>query len=314
MNDFPRFWLTAFWGFDPEHEGYYGFTFEGGRSRFLNEYRVGDLVLVYGADVKNTAASDRKQLLGILEVEPTEIRDIDKISPESLKEKVRLGKEDSWCFAVPVRKAWRIDQRIGVADLLPETYTGSNGQSLASYGQLVSEREAARISRLRVTRINVFGEEPIDRTDVARKTDILEEWKVSYGPKPSYGFRKSEYRDGETFVYIFELSGSLETMLGLSRYDLIKKRLIKVGRTNNLQSRLSALNIGFPPSSKMRWQLRVKSQPYRSGHDADEAEGNLHKRFASIGTSQGGEFFLCDERLIDSTFAKEAKAFRLSAN
>ena len=312
MEDSPRFWLTAFWGFTPEHEGYYGFTLEGGRTRFLEQYRDGDLILIYGADVANTERKDRKQLLGILEVEPTPIRDTDKISVEGLRIKKELGKEDSWRFAVPVRRAWQIDQRIGVADLLPDTYTGDNGQALASFGQLISEREAHAISRLRVTEVDVFGEEPVFQENPSRKTDFNEAWQVSRGPAPSFGERKASYIDGEAYMYVLELSGELEAFLGMPKYELSNKRLIKVGRANNVDRRLDELNAGFPPSSAIKWKLRLQSQPYVDGNAAHDAERKLHDLYEKLGVPQGGEFFLCEDRMIDSTFAKEAKAFRLS--
>lgn len=311
-GEVPRFWLTAFWGFTPEHEGYYGFTLEGGRRRFLDQYQDGDLILIYGADVANTEKADRKQLLGILQVEPITISDVDKISEEGLRVKRELGKEDSWRFAVPVRKAWRIDQRIGVADLLPDTYTGENGQALASFGQLTSSREANAISQLRVTEVEVFGEEPIEPPSHIRRQTFEEAWRVSRGPSPAFGERSMSYEDGHAFVYIFELAGPLEAILDRPKYELSNKRLIKVGRANDVERRRTELNAGFPPSTTFDWKLRVQSQPYADGQSAHEAERRLHELFESTGDPQGGEFFLCDERVIDSTFAREAKAFRLS--
>lgn len=64
----PRVWITAFWGFDPTNEGYYGFTVEGNRRWFLDQWQEGDLILIYGADAKTTAPEQRHQTLGFLEV------------------------------------------------------------------------------------------------------------------------------------------------------------------------------------------------------------------------------------------------------
>jgi hypothetical protein len=75
-----RVWLRAFWGFSPEDEGYLGFTQEGNRTRFLREYREGDLVLIYGADEKHTRPDQRRQLLGFLEIEPITITDVERSS------------------------------------------------------------------------------------------------------------------------------------------------------------------------------------------------------------------------------------------
>lgn len=312
MEQLPRFWLTAFWGFSPEHEGYYGFTLEGGRKRFLGEYQDGDLVIVYGADVANTTSIDRKQLLGILEVEPTPIWDTDKISESGMDEKKRLGKQDSWKFAVPVRRAWRIDQRLNVGSLLPDTYDGTNGQALASYGQLITEREAAKIVKLRVTPVSVFGETPVT-VEPKRKIDFAEAYSVSRGPVPNFGRRSSNYQDGETYAYVMELEGDLSAFLGRQRFEIRKKKLIKVGISNDVERRLKELNFGFPTAAAIRWHMRIRSQPYPSGSSAYEAEKALHQIFAKAARPQGGEFFLCEERLIDSSFAKVAKAFRINA-
>ena len=312
MDRLPRFWLTAFWGFEPEHEGYYGFTLEGGRTRFLDKYQASDLVLIYGADVANTAVNDRKQLLGILEVDPTPIWDVDKISPFGLAEKIRLGKMDSWRFAVPVKRAWKIDQRIGVKDLLKETYNGSNGQALASFGQLITENEADKIANLRVTEVSVFGEAPVVVLG-ERKSDFRNAYRVSRGPAPSFGKRELEYLDGDTFAYVMELKGDLSAFLGKPAYMLRGKSLIKVGRSNDIDRRLNELKCGFPKSAATTWHFRLKSQPYPDGSSADEAETALHTIFEKYAEPQGGEFFLCETRLIDSLFAQVVPAFRLNA-
>ena len=70
-----RVWIKSFWGFGPENESYLGFSREGDRTRFIELFRPGDLVLVYGAVAAETAANDRRQALGFLEVEPIPVTD-----------------------------------------------------------------------------------------------------------------------------------------------------------------------------------------------------------------------------------------------
>jgi T5orf172 domain len=309
----PRFWLTAFWGFEPEHEGYYGFTLEGGRKRFLDNYQAGDLILVYGADVQNTAKADRKQVLGILEVEPKEIWDTDKISEHGLQEKRRLDKEDSWKYAVPVKRAWKLNRRISVGQVFPDTYLPGNGQALASFGMVVSEREARNIMNWPVTEVSVFGETPvqIEATEVSFEQALT----PSVGPSPSFGSRFSTYEDGETLLYLFELTGDLANFLGKAAFELGDKRLIKVGRSNSVERRLSEINSGFPKTAKTRWKQRIQSKPFSNAQLADEAEKEAHRIFADVGQSQGNEFFLCSDRQIDTSFAKvvASTAFRITA-
>lgn len=90
----PRIWLKAFWGFDPEHEGYLGFTREGDREKFIEQALSGDLVLIYGADAPETEAMDRRQALGFLEIEPSAIPDRQRMSAEALRRKIENGWEN----------------------------------------------------------------------------------------------------------------------------------------------------------------------------------------------------------------------------
>jgi hypothetical protein len=309
----PRFWLTAFWGFEPEHEGYYGFTLEGGRKRFLDNYQDGDLILVYGADVQNTAKADRKQVLGILEVEPREIWDTDKISVHGLQEKKRLDKEVSWKFAVPVKRAWKLNRQIAVGQVFPDTYLPGNGQALASFGMIVSDREASNVLSWPVTEVSVFGEPPI----LASKAEIAFEaaYASSKGIQPSFGERTSDYVDSECSVYLMKYSGDLAVFLGLKPFELQGISLIKVGYSNDPNRRLVELNSGFPPSAASRWKLRLKSRPFPDAATALAAEDRLKEAFTKTGKSQGGEFFLCSEKLVDTTFSEVAAdtAFRIIA-
>ncbi len=313
MSETPRFWLTAFWGFEPEHEGYYGFTLEGGRKRFLDNYQDGDRILVYGADVQHTAKVDRKQVLGILEVEPTEIWDTDKISEHGLQEKKSLGKENSWKFAVPVKRAWKLNRRISVGQVFPDTYLPGNGQALASFGMVVSDREARNIMEWPVTEVSVFGEPPV--LGSIPEVTFQEALKPSIGPTPSFGSRTSDYADGDTFLYVFELTGDVPNFLGIPSYHLGDQRLIKVGRSNDVGRRLGEIKSGFPATAKAQWISRLSSKAFSSADLADEAEKNAHQVFAQLGKSQGNEFFLCSDKLINSTFAKlvSSTAFKINA-
>lgn len=64
----PRVWITSFWGFDPENEGYLGFTYEGNRSWFLDNWREGDLILIYGADAPKTEPETGERLVDPLDL------------------------------------------------------------------------------------------------------------------------------------------------------------------------------------------------------------------------------------------------------
>ena len=153
-----------------------------------------------------------------------------------------------------------------------------------------------------VTEVSVFGEPPV----LGSTTEVTFEQALnpSIGPAPSFGNRSSEYIDGDTFLYVLELAGDIPNFLGIPSYQLGDQRLIKVGRSNDVTRRLGEIKSGFPTTAKLQWKLRLNSKPFASAHLADEAEKNAHQIFAQIGKSQGNEFFLCSDKLIDSAFAK----------
>ena len=138
----PRVWLKAFWGFDPGNEGYLGFTRPGDRERFIEQAQPGDLVLIYGADAAETAAGDRRQALGFLEITPLPITDRERLSLEGLNRKLSNGWEERWTYAVPVKRAWRVTRRIEVKHLAPNTYTHERARVIASRGELLTAEEA----------------------------------------------------------------------------------------------------------------------------------------------------------------------------
>ena len=138
----PRVWLKAFWGFDPSAEGYLGFTRSGDRDYFVSEALAGDLVLIYGANAPETDEADRRQALGFLEVDPIPILDRDRLSAEALGRKLKNGWQNRWTFAVPVRRAWKVNRKIEIKHLAPNTYTQGRARVIASRGELMSAEEA----------------------------------------------------------------------------------------------------------------------------------------------------------------------------
>lgn len=139
-----RVWLRAFWGFGPEDGGYLGFTNEGNRDRFIREYRDGDLVLIYGADQEQTRPDQRRQLLGFLEVEPVPITDTERSSEVERHRKVENGWQERWTYAVPVKRAWRVNRKIEAHNLARTTFATHNPVLIASRCELLTPEEAER--------------------------------------------------------------------------------------------------------------------------------------------------------------------------
>ena len=112
----------------------------------------------------------------------------------------------------------------------------------------------------------------------------------SRGPGPSFGPRFSNRDDGETRLYVMRLRGPVDqlfpdhTAAGLS--------IIKVGRSNDTDRRLSELNSGFPPRCGLAWEL-VDHQTYGSALTAHTAEQWILSKLFSRGLTLGGEFACC---------------------
>jgi hypothetical protein len=159
-------WLKAFWGFDPKGEGYLRFTRPGDRGHFLAEARPGDLVLIYAADAKETAAEDPRQALGFLEIDPVPVSDRDRMSPEGLRTKIERGWQNRWTYAVPVRWAWRVKRPIEIKNIAPNAYTHNRASDR------IKRRAYDRAGGCECTAASGYASKCVRRTPVA--TDSAE--------------------------------------------------------------------------------------------------------------------------------------------
>ena len=83
--------------------------------RYLRKLNDGDLVMIYGASTAETEKSLRSYVLGFLEVEATPIRDYEKSSQVGLDRKREAGWADKWTYAIPVRRAWRAEEKMMIS-------------------------------------------------------------------------------------------------------------------------------------------------------------------------------------------------------
>lgn len=293
----PRVWITAFWGFDPTNEGYYGFTVEGNRRWFLDQWQEGDLILIYGADAKTTAPEQRHQTLGFLEIEPTPIRDSERLSSLGVQRKTENDWLDRWTYAVPVIRAARVRNPISVDHIAWETLTHKRARIIASRGELLTPEEAEQALSLKVSPVNVYGMPPLTEEEL----DLS--FKPSRGINPSFGKRESIYVDGEHYLYALRFEGEPARLLGRSAFEVHGRTVYKVGYSNDPVRRCSDHNSGFPPASKMRWVMDWKSRAFASGEAAFAAETQLKAQLASSGESLGGEFFLCSPSALTAAFS-----------
>ena len=300
-----RVWLKAFWGFDPAQDGYLGFTRPGDRERFMREHQPGDLVLIYGADAKETELDDRRQALGFLECEPIPTTDRERSSDDGWARKVAMDCQDRWNNAVPVRRAWRVERRIEVKHIAPDTYTHARARVIASQGALLTKDEAIIALQLPVVPVNVFGEAPLSEdSGAAAEQTMSKAFSPSQGFEPSFGPRQGDYTDGETFLYMLIFNGDAALLLGRAVSHRI---VVKVGLSNDPKHRCGDHNKTLPPAAVTRWRLSLTSKAFPSGADAKQAEDALKALFDKRFESLGGEFFLGNESDLESAFFEASR-------
>lgn len=297
-SDLPRVWITSIWGFDPENEGYLGFTYEGNRRWFLNHWHEGDLILIYGAGAARTEPEKRHQALGFLEIVPTPILDVERLSPAGLKRKEENGWLDRWSYAVPVIRAAQVLRPISISHIATKTITSNQARIIASRGALLTPKEAKVALSLPVKPLNVYGMKPLpDGT-------LQKIFKPSRGIDPTFGQRTSDYVDGEHYLYVLRPEGDASRLLNRKPFEMQSKAIFKVGYSNDPKRRCAEHNSGFPPASHICWKPEFQSRSFPSGQIAKDAEDALKAYLVQCGESLGGEFFLCNLGEMQTAFAK----------
>jgi hypothetical protein len=304
----PRVWLRAFWGFNPEDGGYLGFTKEGNRDRFLREYREGDLVLIYGADQKETKHEQRRQLLGFLEPKPIAIRDIERSSDAEILRKKQNGWSNRWTYAVPVSRAWRVNRKIEAHHLARRTFDTHNAVLIASRCELLTPEEAQAALALPVAPANVFGEPTLLPTPKSPEMALQDFFSPSKGVMPSFGKREFTVDDSENRLYVLKLDGDVAAFLGREKFEVGGKAIVKVGHAKQPNHRRDTHNAHLPPACAFRWKVELVSRPFPGGEAAKAAEDKIKEEFSKRFESLGGEFFLVDKAAIDSEFMRVAQS------
>ncbi|MBL6612402.1 MAG: hypothetical protein ISS15_21110 [Alphaproteobacteria bacterium] len=289
---FRRVWIKAFWGFDPENEGFLGFTREGDRKRLFDQYRAGDLILIYGTKGGRTEREDRGKALGFLEVVPDAIDWRTRISEEALNWKRKQGALEKWNFAMPVRRAWRVTPGQALLDiekLAPQTYERSNVQNIATRGKLLTDAEARAALRLEVAETAVFASP--DAPDV-EKPLAEDGYRPSRGLVGAPGERTVVVEDGPCKIYLMRWQGEAAHLLGTRFGDVRMLTVLKVGMSSDPARRCLGLNSSLPPAGVARWTVVAESNFYPNIDAAKKREDRLKSLFDQHFKSLGGEYFL----------------------
>ena len=304
-----RIWLTGFWGFTPETDGYLGFTDESDRKRFISETNNPQLCCIFGAGSEYTAPDDNARLLGALLVEHTEIDSWDRLSDSGKERNILNGGQNRWRFAMPARRAWRTKSNIRVADAFSTTYPAKKGQHLAKYGSWLTEKESEwLLTSVPFTECSVFGEQPV--IDV-REQKLAKVFRPSRDVPPGFGPRRFSVKDAKTHVYLAVLVGPYRAMFdGTVR---TKDIVAKIGIARDLRARLVQLNSSFPPPSAVRWKIE-RHQIFQNFADAVERERSFKEEISNMDgiKSLGREFLSGDPEKIFNLFTRTTGASGLT--
>lgn len=298
--DLPRVWLTGFWGFSPEEDGVLGFTKKNDRARFLKDMGERQLVCVYGVVSPETAKSDERRLLGMLEVERTPIDSHSRMSPTSLRHAKEKGWQDKWRFAVPVRRAWRTNHNEHIDLLFPNSYDKAKGLFIASFGTWLTPEDAERIFEgIPFFETSVWNEPPVVSPPQSGKLVSL--WKPSNAVLPGFGTHSTTTEDKLHYLYLATVKASPHVLA--PRPLRSGESIWKIGITGNPELRLKALNVSFPPAAQVGWSF-YRTSKFPSRKPAAEAETNFKQLAVNkvADASLGKEFFLLPKSIVDSIF------------
>ena len=304
----PRIWIRSFYGFGPEEDGYIGWSRKVARDRMLPKLRPGDLVMIYGAGTKETERSQRSYVLGFLKVDATPIMDHEKASTAAIAQKASRGWAEKWTYALPVRRAWRTNEKFLISTIATETHRAKAGQAIGVWGALLTEKEAFRALKIKVTEVTVYGEPPV--ANGVTNDRLAQVFRPSKAFPGSFGDRISVYEDGQTWLYLTRFEGDGDALLG--RANSLGKKLVvvKIGVSSNPTSRIAQLNSGIPPAAEGRWGPPLISEPYPDRKSAEEAELLFKNEAQHQLESLGGEFFRGDWMTSNILFARMPGASR----
>lgn len=290
LPDGKRIRIRSFYGFNPEEDGYVGWSRETDRDAYLRKLSDGDLIMIYGASASETDKAERSYVLGFVEVEARPIRDQDKASDFGMQRKREKGWLGRWSHAIPVRRAWRAEEKMMIGRIAFNSYRPEAGQALAVHSAELDDDEIEQALKLKVREVNVYGEPPVAQPD-APAAPFGNVFKPSRAFPGGKGERTSSYEDGDTFLYLAVFEGDGHSLLERKKVFGDKSVAMKVGVTNNPKRRCAELNAGIPPAAKGKWAIRLISQPFVDMKAAEEVEELFKQQSTGRLESLGREFF-----------------------
>ena len=158
----PRIIVRSFYDFDPGEASLIGFTLEGNRKWFVENYDEGDLVLIYGADGGYAKPADIGRALGFIQVEKTPIDSNTRRSPKMLQVNEEHNLLDRWTYGLPIKKAWVcLPPLCEIRKLAAYTFSTTEGMIRGSRGVPLTDDEAKEVLKLKCRQANVYLEPPV---------------------------------------------------------------------------------------------------------------------------------------------------------
>ncbi|RJE81049.1 GIY-YIG nuclease family protein [Paracoccus sp. JM45] len=250
----------------------------------------GDLIMIYGASTSETDKAERSYVLGFLEIEARPIRDEDKASDVGMARKRERGWLGRWSHAIPVRRAWRTEEKLLISQIAYRSYRAEAGQALAVHGADLDDDEIEQALKIKVREVNVFGDPPVE-TQQAEAVPFSNVFKPSRAFPGSHGERTATYQDGETYVYLAVFDGDGHALLDRQREFGDKAVAMKIGVSNDVKRRLSELNEGIPPAARGKWTISMISQAFTNKESAATSEAIFKQHAVPRLESLGREFF-----------------------
>lgn len=285
-----RIRIRSFYGFSPEDDGYVGWSKETDRDAYLRKLSDGDLIMIYGASTSETDKAERSYILGFLEIEVRAIRDADKASKFGMERKRERGWLDRWSHAIPVRRAWRTEEKLMISQIAFNSYRAEAEQALAVHGAELDDDEIAQALKIRVREVNVFGEPPVESQETGA-IPFGQVLKPSRAFPGSHGERTANYEDRQAYVYLAVFEGDGHALLNRRKEFGDKSVAMKIGVSNDTKRRLAELNAGIPPTAGGKWTISMISQPFADKKSAEVSETLFKERAIPRLESLGGEFF-----------------------
>jgi hypothetical protein len=108
-----------------------------------------------------------------------------------MQHKRTRGWEDKWTYAMPVVRAWRVDEPILLERIASKTYRPEAGQAIALWSPPLLSEEVDLALKIKVTEVSVFGEPPLPETALKRNP-FGEAFRPSRASEPYEGRRAAE--------------------------------------------------------------------------------------------------------------------------